>query len=1186
MKYSRFLGYLLGSSFALTANASAYINEIMVRNSTAIINEDFNFEGWVEIYNSGEQNIDLSRCYFSDTDDDHFKWQIKSNTNLGPKQFAIFYFDELDRGNHASFKLDSDGGVLILTDPNGNELDRLKYPKTFRNTSYGRTTDGAESLGHFLTPTSGQSNTSSVTNAQTKAPVFSQQGGFYNGNVSVSISSPNAAASIYYTTNGSEPKPTSGMKYTGPVNINNTTVLRAIAVVDGEASSDVTTSTYFVGNNIPISTKVVSLATDRDYLFGDQLGALVVGTNGQEVPTKCGSMDRRANYMNDWDRPCNVEIFDEGKVQRISQEVKVGVFGACSRTKPIKSIKVKANKVYGTNKLDYPIFNEKPNLKWKSFVLRNSGNDFGRMLFRDGFLQSLAASNMDLDHQAYEPAVVFVNGEYYGMLGIRERTNKDFIYSNYGLDEDEICIEETSARAEECDSYKEVLNIANNQGASYDEINKIIDVEEMLNYFTTEIYYCNEDWSEGNIKAWKRNQDGKWRWILYDTDYSTSLYGDYLTTDGFTYAAKCNFFPNMIRNQDIKKRLMNKFTVHAGTTFAEEHVSAVMDSMIGLVHDEADYFFNFLLNKKINEGSSWRGECEKVRNFITARPDFLFKHVASNLNVGEPAPIRFCSDTKGAAYDLNGFDIINKTDFRSYYFKNQPLNVKAIAPDGYRFKNWEVCKEKYILASGANWKYLYQNSAIDANWKTANFDDNAWSQGPAPLGTGMNYFVKTNISNGSQNQGGNPAGPGQGGFGGGFGGGGFDFGGGGFDFGGGGFGGFGGWGGTPANTTSYLRNTFNIANLSATGDLFCTMKANDGVVIYVNGREAYRFNIPTNIQLSDTLHAELEMDSYATRQFYIKKEFLVEGVNTIAVELHSANKSASVGFDIAIQDSKNSLEVIGNSAQQNYTTTLSDSLTLKAVFEADPTWSPDNIKLYLNEICIANKQYVDDYREDDDWIEIYNDGTSPVDLGGMFISDKRTNLTRYQIPTGYAEETTVPAKGYLILWADGDSTTQGPLHTNFQLPKKKSQTVTLSRMLNGQLTVIDSISYQVHTKGNSFSRFSYEGDGAWSLTSRPTFAARNAYAPDHSTTISDIDLVESIGYEVRIYPNPVDDYLWFAFGDDDRATVSIVDYTGQLMKRELVENGGSIFVGDLKSSVYIVSIKSGSRTVSTKFVKR
>ncbi|MCQ2192875.1 MAG: CotH kinase family protein [Paludibacteraceae bacterium] len=1176
---------LLGASVPLASNAAVQINEIMVRNSSAIINENYNFEGWVELYNSGDENVNLSRYFFSGNEDDHFQWQNKANTNIGPKQYAVFYFDELDKDNHANFKLDCDGGVLILSDERGNEIDRITYPKTYRNTSYGRTQDGAETFGHFLTATMGKANAGAVAKSQSKAPVFSQSGGFYNGNQSITITSASPSATIYYTTNGSEPKPQGGMKYSGPININTTTVLRAIAVTDGEVSSDITTSTYFINNSIPTSTKVVSLATDRDYLFGDQLGALVIGTNGAEVPTKCGSMDRRANYMNDWDRPCNLELFDEGKVQRISQEVNVGVFGACSRTKPIKSIKVKANKVYGTNKLDYPIFNEKPNLKWKSFVLRNSGNDFGRMLFRDGFLQTLAASNMDIDHQAYEPAVVFVNGEYYGMLGIRERTNKDFVYSNYGLGEEEICIEETSERTVECDSYQDVLNIANNQNASYDEINKIIDVEELLNYFTTEIYYCNEDWSVGNIKAWKRLEDGKWRWILYDTDYSTSLYGDYLNTDGFTYAAKCNFFPMLKDNPEIKKRLMNKFTVHAGTTFAEEHVSAVMDSMINLVNDEADYFFNFLLSKKQNEASSWRGECEKVRNFITARPDYLFKHVSSNLRVGEPAPIRFCSDTKGASYDLNGLDIINKSDFRSHFFKGSTLNVKALAPDGYKFKEWEVCKEKYLLPSGSTWKYLYQNAGVSANWKDANFDDNAWTEGPAPLGAGLSYFVKTNISSQNNNNQGGAVTPGFGGgdfggFGGGFGG-----------FGGGDFGGFGGggwgFGGTPVNTTSYLRSSFNVTNLSATGDLFCTMKANDGVVIYINGREAYRFNIPASVQLSDTLHAELDMDSYATRQFTIKKDFLVQGKNVIAVELHSANKSATLAFDIAIQDSNNALEVLSTSNQQNYSTAFSDSLTLRAKFVQDPAWSPTDVKLFLNEICIANKQYVDDFREDDDWIEIYNDGTQAVDLGGMFISDKRTNLTRYQIPTGYSSETTIPAKGYLILWADGDSTTQGPLHTNFQLTKKKSQTVTLSRMQNGQLEVIDSVRYEVHTKGNSYSRFSYEGNGAWALTSRPTFAARNAYAPDHSTsTITDLQLTDAVGFDIRVYPNPVDDYLWFSLGEEERATVSIMDYTGLQMKRETIANGSSIYVGDLKPSIYIVTVQMGQRTISSKFVKK
>lgn len=1137
MRTHTLLNFLLATSCSLTANATVYINEVMPKNSSAVINENFNFEGWVELYNSGDESVDLSQCYFANSDDDHFQWKNLANTVIEPKGYAVFYFDELNKGNHASFKLDADGGVIILSDVNGNEIDRMKYPEGLRNTSYGRTTDGGENFGFFLTSSQGTSNVSAVATKQTAAPVFSETGGFYNSGISVAISAANPLATIYYTTDGSEPKASTSNQYTEAVTIDATTVLRAVAVVDGEVSSDITTASFFVANTIPASLKVVSLSTDNEFFYGDTLGAFAIGTNGSTVPTYCSAKERKANYMNDWDRPCNIELFDEGKVERINQEVKIGAFGACSRTKAVKSIKVKANKIYGSNKLDYPIFNEKPNLKWKSFVLRNSGNDFGRMLFRDGFLQTLASQGMDIDHQAYEPAVVFVNGKYYGMLGIRERTNKDFVYSNYGLSDDEFCIEESSAEANQCDSYQEVLDAADNASSlSYSDINKIIDVDEMLNYFVTEIYYCNEDWSGGNIKAWKRNEDGKWRWIMYDTDFSTSLYGNYLLTDGFTYAEKCSFFPLLLENEEIKRRLVNKFVVQTGTTFAEDHVSAVMDSLIGLLHDEADYYFNYIVSLKKNEVNSWRDECEKVRNFITARPEYLFDDIASNLELNDFAPIRICSDVEHASYQLNGLDIINKKDFRSYYFEDLDLDVKAIAPDGYKFKEWQICKEKYLIPSGATWKYV--STAAGAGWNLADFDDSAWSAGATPVAYGISYLQKTAIKTSSSRK------------------------------------------------TAYFRNTFTIDDLDSAGDLFCTLKVNDGAVIYVNGKEAYRFNMTTDQTIDDTLNAELTMDSYATRQFSISKDFLVQGVNTIAVEVHKAYKSTTIGFDLSVQDSNNQLEVLGTSLNQDYTAVFADSLTLKAVFEDDPTWSADSVRLYLNEICVANKQYVDEYREDDDWIEIYNDGSSPVDLGGMYISDKDTNLTRYQIPTGYAEETTIPAKGYLIIWADADSSEQGILHTNFQLDKKKCETVILSRELNGQIEVVDSVRYQLHTKGNSYARFSYEGDGAWALTSVPTFYARNVFAPEHSKSLVEEVLAENNGFDVRVYPNPVNDYLWFAFGNEERAVVSVISYTGQIISQEQVENGGSIYVGNLNPSIYIVSVKANNRVVTTRFIKK
>ncbi len=1142
MKNRKFnLMALLAVSIPL--NASVSINELMVRNASYQVNENFNFEGWVELYNSGSESVDLSNCFFSDSKENLYRWQNKKNIVLQPKAFTIFYFDELDTLNHAGFKLDSDGGELFLSDENGNLLDELKYPKPFRNASFGRVTDGGDDLSTFIQPTMEASNNDSkTTDYQTSAPIFSITGGFFTSEQMIEIETEDVSAKIFYTTDGSEPTPQSTL-YTSPVRISTVTPLRAIAVVDGEVASDITTATYFVGlPGIPTSTKVVSLVTDNEYFFGDQLGCIAVGTNGLDVPTGCSGHEKKANYMRDWDRPCNFEVFDEDNVSRVNQEVKVGAFGACSRTKAIKSIKVKANKVSGDNHLDYAMFSEKPNLKWKSVILRNSGNDFGRMLFRDGFLQYLAASKMDLDHQAYEPSVVFINGEYYAFLGIRERSNKDFIYSNYGLDEGEFCIEESPSKVVECDNYQEFLDLANsadmNAAGMFDDIDKLIDVDEFLNYFMTEIYYCNQDWSAGNIKAWRRNENGKWRWILYDTDFSTSLYSDYLSTNGFTYAERCKFFPLIMRNDELKRRLITKFVAHAGTTFEREYVSQVIDSMKAIMVDEADYYFAMLKSQKVHEKDSWHDEVEKVRNFLDVRPEFLFGHIANNYRLDNPVPLRIFSDVKGASYVLNGCETVRKDDFRSKYFRNYDLSVEALAPDGWKFDHWDICEENYLIKANDSWKYLYQTNAPDDSWRELSFNDADWKTGEAPLGAGLNsQLMKTSIASGNM---------------------------------GGGF--FGG--GKGLNNLTYLRKTVSFSADDIAGfddELLCDIHVNDGAIIYLNGKEIYRFNVPEG-NVHDTIPAIYEMDSYAHLRFSIQKTDLLEGDNVIAVQLRNALKSSTLVFDLSLMDPKSGVEVISSSKDNTYTSKLGDGLVLRAVYEKDPDWNENDVRLYINEVCAANKQYVDEYRKDKDWIEIYNDGSTPVDLSGMYLSDKRTDLKRYQIPSGEPSKTIVPAKGYLIFWADADTLNErGANHTNFELKKEKGQTISLSRRVGDELEVIDSVRYLPHDNGASFSRFSYSGDGAWTLTSVTTLGKRNKYAPAQALPDRTIAASEE-AIPFHLYPNPAEDYVWFSYPQDGKCFASLSDMSGRVVLQQYVENGGCLNVSSLKADVYVVNV--------------
>lgn len=1161
----RVFSLIVGLLCPLVLFSSVHINEMMVKNVSSHINKEFNFEGWVELYNSGPDSVDLSNCFFSESSSDPTMWQYEGDMIMAPNSYAVFYFDELDTLNHVGFKLDSDGGRLYLNDASGELVDVVSYPEPLRNVSYGRVNDGEEKFGFFLTSTMLASNNGvAVAQGQTVAPVFSLEGGVYNAPIAVEIKAQNGEAKIYYTTDGSEPT-TSSLLYSEPVQISKVTPLRAIAVVDGEVTSLVSTATYFVGiDDIPISTKIVSLATDDDYVHGDSIGILVVGKNGLPVPSRCSSRDGKANYMNDWDRPCNFELFDEDNLSQVNQEVKIGVFGACSRTKAIKSLKVKANKTFGNNKLDYSIFSEKPSLKWKSLVLRNSGNDFGRMLFRDAFLQTLAVSGMDIDHQAYEPSVVFLNGEYYGMLGIRERTNKDFVYSNYGLDEEEFCIEETQKEAVECDEFNEILELAKladqNAPDFFSKFDEVVDVDEFLNYFMTQIYYCNQDWSAGNNKVWKRLDGGKWRWIMYDVDYTASLYGNYMQSNGFSYAARCGYFSNFIKNDEVKRRLMTKFVSHAGTTFESRNVSYIMDSMIANVENEADFYFDHLLEIKKNEVSSWRDETEKVRNFVVNRKDYVMEHVKDSLKLGQPLPIRIYSDIEGSGFVLNDLENIHIKDFRSFYFTGSEITVEPIVPDGYLFKNWEVRQETDLLKTNDSWKYLYQTSSVDPAWKSVDFVDAEWKSGEAPLGSGVSYYHKTSVSGSG------------GGWGGGWG---------------------GSWGGSSLNTTTYFRKEIVIDDVSALGEsLQCLAHINDGAIIYVNGSEVYRFNLPDG-QVDDTIPAILEMDSYATLRFDLPRSAFSNGKNVIAVELHNSDGSSSIVFDMSLFDSKTGSSVISTSDARKYVANVADELVLKAVYEKDPDWSPSDVKLFINEVCASNKQYVDEFREDDDWIEIYNDGTSPVDLGGMYISDKRKNLTRFQIPTGQPEKTTVPAKGYLVIWADADSSAQGPLHTNFKLSKSSSQTISLSRMEDGEIVVLDSIRYVSHVSGQTFSRFSYSGDGAWCITSRPTFAAKNAYFPVETEEAGGEGngeatydaLAEAEGGAVQVYPNPAEDYLWFSFAEEESAMISISDMTGRVLVRKRVDTGESVYVGDLSRGTYIVDVKIEEKQFSVKIIK-
>lgn len=181
------------------------INELMASNAGSVMSPATNFDSWVEFYNPSDQNVNLAGMYLCD-DADH-SWQMPSNIGSIPaKGYKVVWMGSNDiKSNQAPFKLDCDGGTIILKDKNGTVVDNLQYPSSMSRTAYARTTDGGDEWGWTSTPTPEASNATAVfASERLEAPVVDKGSTIFKNSLSVKVTIPDGAR-LMYTTDGSLP---------------------------------------------------------------------------------------------------------------------------------------------------------------------------------------------------------------------------------------------------------------------------------------------------------------------------------------------------------------------------------------------------------------------------------------------------------------------------------------------------------------------------------------------------------------------------------------------------------------------------------------------------------------------------------------------------------------------------------------------------------------------------------------------------------------------------------------------------------------------------------------------------------------------------------------------------------------------------------------------------------------------
>lgn len=593
---------------------------------------------------------------------------------------------------HTNFKIDADGEQIILTKPDNNTEHEIRPPFLPSDISYGAQTNGSNNYFYFSAPTPGISNTTDAFSAIAGNVFFSHKGGKYSYPVTLSLNAENSQDEIRYTTNGNKPTVFSKL-YEGNIEITGTTPIRARAFGPDKIPGKVFTNTYFLNNSKTLP--LISLVTSPDNLFDYNTGIYELGPDYDSEFPFFG-----ANFWEDWERAGNVEIYDKQGNEILNANTGIKIFGGWSRGQEQKSFAFFARKQYGDANFDAKLFEDKPIDKFESFVLRNSGNDWMHSMFRDGFMTSLV-KNLNIDRQAFRQSVLYINGEYWGIQNLREKVNEHFIEENFKtVDGDSIDMLENNALPIHGDAehYNNLLDLLSQANFDYNQVKSMIDIANFTDYQLSQVYFDNTDWPGNNIKFWRpKSKNGKWRWILYDTDFGFGIWNEYAynnNTLSFALATNGPDWPNppwstfllrrMVTNEEFKNYFINRFADVLNTTFAVSNVVEQVNNYAGNINTEVLPAYN----RWSRNTEDWQYEVNKMRNFATYRTSQVQNFIQAQFSLPGKAQVTL------DVYPENSGRIKMNTIYPPHYswtgiyFKDVPVEIIAKAPEGYNFVGW------------------------------------------------------------------------------------------------------------------------------------------------------------------------------------------------------------------------------------------------------------------------------------------------------------------------------------------------------------------------------------------------------------------------------------------------------------------------------------------------------------------
>jgi len=642
----------------------------------------------IQTHNSSILSSDLSSIPY-------LSFGIRNNTNYFqpvPSWFPAEFLQHF----HTGFKLKHSGETLSLTRPDGELLDQAAIGYSDIDHSRCRIPDGTNWCFTDL-PTPGSSNNSSICyQGYASAPVITPDAGFYPQSVLVNMIRENPASTIHYTQNGNIPTSADPI-YAGPFTVNSTRVLRARCFGPaGWLPGPVTTSTFILDNK-NYDFPVVSVSTDSLNLWDWETGIYVMGPNADPNFPYFG-----ANFWQPWEKDCHVEYFGSMAGQSFELDAGLSIHGGWTRAFDQKSFNIKTRPYYDSSEIHYKLFGEKPAIiDYTGFVIRNSGNDNLNTYLRDAFMQRIMKKT-NVDYTAYTPTAVYLNGNYWGLYNNRERSNKDFVELNHGINADSVDMIESDGIVAEgnADAFWEMVSFITTHELTIPENYAIAkswwNIENYTDYFIAETYYVNNDWIgnwTNNIRLWRERKGGaKWNYVLWDMDFGLGLDSD-VTQNKLAVAMNppvqtphADIFRGMLENQEFRHYFINRYADLINTIFLPASMNQVLDEMRDSIAEEIPA--TWMRWRGYNGTTEWLGNINIVKNFIQNRPYYARQHINSTFGLNGQVQVKLAVLPESAGQIKINTILPGPLPWTGTYYNGNSVTITAVAKPGFRFQYW------------------------------------------------------------------------------------------------------------------------------------------------------------------------------------------------------------------------------------------------------------------------------------------------------------------------------------------------------------------------------------------------------------------------------------------------------------------------------------------------------------------